>query len=232
LKTEGVLTSPIAKFWEGALGNTRYKESSVEVVHQALDANGIYLAVGYRKSLCDAMFQRDIGAMGALINEIEGKSVDGGLALILAKRLLSDILCIQRDAINLEALANNHGDHSHAEEFLLSCAVSGYNGTEAEKAVSIREQLIRWASIHEPDKVRELLQSIKQKAFLTNLMLSRDMEGLSDAVVLFTGKDGNAASSSSSQGEKGGGRHSSHVRRDCRSQEAPHGTRFHEKESI
>ena len=178
LRTDDDLPDDSAKFWEGTLGNQRYKSYSNSVTQSAMDDEGIYINVGLRKNLCGAINDRDIQKMKGLKRLLAEKNVDSGRAGVYAERLLSNIASLKREAENITSRAQNPDDLDVLEDFLLSCAVIGYRGQETVDAINLRTELIRWGIQEQPKKFTGLLPSIKKKAYVTNLMISRDLTTL------------------------------------------------------
>jgi hypothetical protein len=97
---------------------------------------------------------------------------------------------VVRDGDSLESLAEGPDDVGIVENFLMACGRLGYSGRETLVAIELREYLARWALQDNPDYSIELpgpsLVSpltlaplgIKQRAYVTNLMISRDLPTL------------------------------------------------------
>lgn len=182
LRTEDEISDNSCKFWEGALGNQRYKGYSSSVTQSAMDDEGIYINVGMRTKMCSAINDRDIQKVKGLKRLILEKNIDGGRAVVFGERMLATIASLKREAENISNRAQTPDDLDVVEDFLLSCAVVGYRGKETLDAVNLRAELIRWGIQDQPKKFAALLPSIKKKAYLTNLMISRDMNALTNVL--------------------------------------------------
>jgi hypothetical protein len=182
LKLSDSINNATAKFWEGAFGNARYKKYMNKILDTCLNNEGVYKAVGFRQSLCDSMFRRDSKHLQDTLKDLKENQMDGHHALIFSERIVSDILCIQNDSKNLELLTNSFDDLCIVEKFLVNCAESSYSGPEMYKAIEIRQNIIITAIEEEPEKYRELLPIIQQKAYLSNVLLSRDFDKLKSTI--------------------------------------------------
>jgi hypothetical protein len=98
------------------------------------------------------------------------------------QRLLSEILCLQRDALSLFDRASSTHDIALVEQYLLGCGRIGYSGSEMFDAITLRETCITAVASQRPWEIRDNLEYIKNRAFLTNLMISRDYTQLNGAV--------------------------------------------------
>ena len=96
---------------------------------------------------------------------------------------MSEVLSLQRDAINLHNLAAHTADDlSVVEDFLLTCGKCGYSGPEMFTAVERRQKLVHVASVERPSVMRAEIEYIKTRALLSNLMISRDFTALEGAL--------------------------------------------------
>ena len=178
LKREDAISTSVALFWEGAFGNAKCRANATDLLRLALNENGIFHAVGRWNFLCEAMAVRDTPVMAAQIMHIKQDALDGGTALLLGQRLLSEIISLQRDAMSLESLATQPEHISFVESFLLTCGKLGYSGPEMVAATELRKKLIYWAAEEKPELIKGNEESIKLRALLSNLMISRDFTGL------------------------------------------------------
>ena len=132
-----------------------------------------------------------------------------------AQKLCSDILSLQRDAFSLRhlsgfgtggdptadladtvpagvspaaAMAIHEGDLAAVEQFLLGCGVCGYSGPEMFNAVECRQTLVQRIALEKPQWIRQELPCIQARALLTNLMISRDLDGLDEACIRLRSK--------------------------------------------
>ena len=96
----------------------------------------------------------------------------------LAERLLSEISMLRHDATNLDGLAQGPEDIGIVEEFLINCGRIGYTGPEILVAVELREYLVQWAMELDENFEISQLGDLKQRALITNLMISRNFEVL------------------------------------------------------
>jgi len=103
----------------------------------------------------------------------------GGLALVYALRLRSEILTLQRSYLDVADLARSYNELSMVEEYLLSCGKLGYAGPEMFAAVELRQSLVAQAVSKKRRSVLVDLPMIKHKALFSNLLISREVESLS-----------------------------------------------------
>jgi len=192
----GELSSLQAKFWEGALGNLKYKSLTRSCLTKALHPmSGVYRAIHYRLLLYDGMCRRDMAALEETIHlfqqvdkdkmsssssssaDIHGLS--GGMALVYALRLRADVVAIQKNYHDVVSLAQSYNEIDLVDRFLLTCGKVAYTGPEMFAAISIRQELIkneinRNQSFDAKKRIIDSLGVIKLRALLTNLMISRD----------------------------------------------------------
>ena len=184
LKKNNEIGTNIAQFWEGALGNASYKPFMMDELKLALNENGIFHAVGQCQQLFNAMHVRDMPIIATSIMKVkdENLTLNGAVHIKFGERLLSDLLTIQRDAINLHSLAHEAEDVAIVEDFLLTCGKAGYGGPEMFAAVELRQKLVIIASKENPELMKTEIDFIKHRALLSNLLISRDFEGLKNAL--------------------------------------------------
>lgn len=189
------IPSNIAKFWEGALGNHEsFRKRCIHGLAQAVNDDGVFVAVGKRKSLFEAMFRRDSSAIVAHLQELkltstpskdsptmkEGfvtiNAIDSssqGIVALLAERLYYEILSLQKDSKSLNVVATHPNQLSLIEDFLLLCGKIGYPGPEMFDSISRRQNLLSRGLKDYPLDFKSKLQMTKQKALIANLMISR-----------------------------------------------------------
>jgi hypothetical protein len=182
--------------------NLELDASSEEITREDL-STGVFIAVSKRCDLLDAMFRRDISAMTAwlttdrseqstmnLSDYIVNANIHG-IIVLLAERLLNELLSLQDDAKSLSSIASSPEQISFVEEFLLSCGKVGYSGPEMIESISFRQQLLsQLLSMNKQGAYvlpKEFIATTKHKAMLSNLMISRDMEGLKSCLEKITG---------------------------------------------
>ena len=198
----GELSSLQAKFWEGALGNLKFKSLTRSCLSTALHpVSGVYKAIHHRLLLYDRMCRRDMLALEETIQMFHEKSsssssssspssksaggsvgihgIAGGMALVYALRLRADVLAIQKTFHDVVSLAQSYAEIDLVDKFLLSCGKVSYTGPEMFAAISIRQELIKNElnknqSFETKKQIIDNLGMIKMRALLTNLMISRD----------------------------------------------------------
>jgi len=193
----GELSSLQAKFWEGALGNLKFKSLTRSCLSTALHpVSGVYKAIHHRLLLYDRMCRRDMVALEETIQMFHEKSsssssspssksagvihgIAGGMALVYALRLRADVLAIQKTFHDVVSLAQSYAEIDLVDKFLLSCGKVSYTGPEMFAAISIRQELIKNElsknqSFETKKQIIDNLGMIKMRALLTNLMISRD----------------------------------------------------------
>ena len=132
LKRDGVIDSTIAQFYEGALGNARYKPIALAIMQSAVSEHGVFPVVHACKELFAAMHKRDIQTVASQLmrlqdaNSLNKRNSDANasatangsvtamphtkcLYLEHAQRLCSEVLTIQREALTLRGLFVNTG---------------------------------------------------------------------------------------------------------------------------
>ncbi len=179
LKMENKLDSSQAKFWEGMLGNIRFQDFASKMLKLNIDKEGIFDAVGARKALCDSLFRRDIAAIQAHCTNISEINQTESLSFKLAQRFLSDISTIQLKFSIVNC--TSYQTMQRIEQFLVLCANIGYSGPEMFDAIQIRQQLLEKAVALKLYSSTEL-DILKKNAYLTNLMLSRNIDTLKKTV--------------------------------------------------
>jgi hypothetical protein len=107
-------------------------------------------------------------------------AAQGGLALVYALRLRSEILGLQRSFLDITELARSYSELGLVEDFLLSCGKLGYSGPEMFQAVELRQKLVESAVKRRRGSVLSDLPVVKHKALFTNLLISREMESIED----------------------------------------------------
>jgi len=60
LKGESIIDGTIAQFYEGALGNARYKPLTLAIMQSAYGEDDVFPVVAASKSLFEAMHKRDL----------------------------------------------------------------------------------------------------------------------------------------------------------------------------
>lgn len=191
LQKDGRIPVDAGAFWQQAFSPEQDGEKVIEILDDALDEDGLFHFVSIRKQLCDAMLRRDVGAMESYLDHIKSHSIPGGTAQALGEQLLSEVMGLMRDGDNLDALAEGPDDIGIVENFLMACGRIGYSGKETLVAIELREYLVRWALQDNPDYSTELPGlihpllvaypsplGIKQRSYVTNLMISRDLTSL------------------------------------------------------
>ena len=88
-------------------------------------------------------------------------------------RLQSEILGLKRKFGNLEASATTYLELPAVESFLLQCGQAAYSGKEMYAALDIRQKLVNEAM--KVDNGIYDFELVKQRAHITNLMISRDV---------------------------------------------------------
>ena len=182
LRREEEIDTPVALFWEGAFGNNKCRAYAIDALRLALNEYGIFHAVGRWNLLCEAMSLRDAPVMAAQIMHMKEDALDGGTALLLGQRLLSEIISLQRDAINLDSLAAHPENIAFVENFMLLCGKLGYSGPEMTAAADHRKKLILWAADEHKELIADTVDLIRQRALMSNLMISRDFVGMAAAL--------------------------------------------------
>lgn len=179
LKIENKLDSSQAKFWEGMLGNIRFQDFASKTLKLNIDKEGIFEAVGARKALCDALFRRDIPAVETLCVNISEINQTESLSYKLAQRFLSDISTIQLKFRIITCAS--YQTMQRIEQFLVLCANVGYSGPEMFDAIQLRQQLLEKAVSSKVYSSSEM-DRLKKNAYLTNLMLSRNIDTLKKTI--------------------------------------------------
>ena len=151
---------------------------------KAFGEKGILVAVGKAMELFDAMHARDVPTIASLLMHIKDEDLQifDGVHVAYGQRLLSEILCLQREALSLFDRVSETNDITLVEQYLLGCGRIGYGGSEMFDAIQLRETCITAVAAQRPWEIRENLEFIKNRAFLTNLMISRDYTSLNSAV--------------------------------------------------
>lgn len=111
--------------------------------------------------------------------ELQSKgTAQGGLALVYALRLRSEIVGLQRSFHDIAELARTYSELHMVEDFLLSCGKLGYSGPEMFQAVELRQELVAQGASQRRRNVAADLPLIKHKALFANLLISREIESL------------------------------------------------------
>ncbi|KAJ1422554.1 hypothetical protein B484DRAFT_113232 [Ochromonadaceae sp. CCMP2298] len=184
LHKEGEMTSHQAKFWEGSLGHLRHKTTCQMGLKLALHPeSGVFNGVHVRLALYEGMYHRDDARLCDIITQLElgGKSAaqkQGGMALIYALRLRSEIAGLRRCFQDTAALATSYPHLSMVEDFLLLCGRLGYSGPEMFEAVELRQKIVAEALANRVKGAKEALPGIKLRALVSNLLISRELGNL------------------------------------------------------
>ena len=104
--------------------------------------------------------------------------MQGGLALVYALRLRSEILGLQRAFQDTAEMARTYSELNLVEEFLLACGKLGYSGPEMFQAVELRQTLVAQGVQQRRKTVVADLPMVKHKALFSNLLISREMDSL------------------------------------------------------
>jgi hypothetical protein len=198
MKRNNELSAEHASFWRGIFGSRDCQSFVHSIENCCLDEDGIYQYTGIRKCMMDAMFRRDITDMTAYVTHISTHNIPGGILLNLCDKLLSELKIISQDSATLESLAQTPQEAYIVEQFLLCCARLGYAGDETIAAIELREYLVRWAVEDDVQLLSGGIEGVKQRAFLTNLMISRDIAAL-DKAIKALGRDSNNIASSTAE---------------------------------
>lgn len=181
LKLDYEISTEAGDFWAAVFSDPadpRCREIIDNGLKTAYNVDGIFHNVGKRQQVGTTMFERDKEGLTMSINILKSEKVVGGETIILAERLLNEITMLRHDAGNLDALAQGPDDISIVEEFLVNCGRIGYTGPEILVAVELREYLVQWAMELDPTFETVHLNNLKQRALITNLMISRNFEML------------------------------------------------------
>lgn len=190
LKKMAKLETVVAQFWEGCLGNRLFRSHMIEVWTQAFKGCSLFPGVALRRDVCEAMIKRDTDKLSVSLERLESEGLDGGVALALGRRMLSELLNIKKRWEILSGQSVGGGENGDADDrihfeyldsihdFLMECALHGYAGPELGRAIEVRQKLlIRKAQVF-PSEVQASLEKIKRKALVINLLISRDAESL------------------------------------------------------
>lgn len=181
---EGEIGVSESLFWRGMFGDADSEcfDMVRKVQEYVFDEDHLFQYLGIRKSLLDAMFRREVSEIGDYIEHIHLHKISGGNSIAFAEKLHNELSIIAQDSLTLESLAQGPQDAYIVEQFLLSCARSGYAGNETLMAVELREYLVRWAIEEDSSFLQDGMDGVKQRALITNLMISRDLVALKDAL--------------------------------------------------
>lgn len=186
------IPSQVAKFWEGVFGNKKYARQAEEQLLSAMEVDfaadtefgptlkqysHLFPSIARRLLAYQLMFSRDVQALSSLFART--KEAQGGDALILGKRLVSEVYNIQDSFKKLQAIARTRKELPLVENFLLDCARLGYGGEELFAAVELRAKLV---SLRKTQGFDPEMSNIKIRAILTNLLVSRDFEALAEKI--------------------------------------------------
>jgi hypothetical protein len=192
------VTSGVAKFWEGMFGNRKYRKfSEVQLVnsmqfgHQrfcdesVLNAglSHLFPAIARREQLYQATYGRNIEEIERITSNLP--PIQGGYAFIYASRLCSEIASLVQQFASLKLLATSYLNLSLVESFLLNCGKLSYCGKEMFEAVELRQMLYAEGISRGGVKFSEYSNLIKSRAMITNLLISRDINGLKDVIMQF-----------------------------------------------
>ena len=181
LKIDYEINTDAGEFWSAVFGDPddeRNRGIIDDGLNTAHNEEGVFHSVGIRQQLCTAMFERDKETISTIINEMKAKNISGGDTIELAERLINEISMLRRDSEHLDALAQGPDDIGIVEEFLMNCGRIGYTGPEILVAVELREYLVQWAMELDETFENAKLGSLKQRALITNLMISRNFDVL------------------------------------------------------
>jgi hypothetical protein len=185
----------VAKFWEGMLGNRKYKKfSEIELVKsmrsghdfscdESVAQSGLshlFPAIARREQVLQAMYKRDIEEINRLQTVL--LPTHGGYALLYSSRLHGELVSLKQQFVNARLLATSFRDLPLIEDFLLHCGQFAYCGPEMFEAVEIRQRLFSLGVSNGGSSFVASLNSIKLKATVTNLLISRDIEGLREKI--------------------------------------------------
>lgn len=190
------ISSQVAKFWEGMFGNKKYRKfAEVELVkamkggHERLNKNEkivtlglahLFPSVAVREMLYQAMYARDVSEINSIQAELN--TVTGGYALVYATRLSAEVAGLKQEFASLKVLATNYTELPLIEDFLFACGKLAYTGEEMFAAVEIRQRLYEQGMLKGGRVFQETASLIKARAVLTNLLISRNMQGLRDTL--------------------------------------------------
>ena len=179
LKLDYEINTEAGSFWSAVFSDPSDQRCS-EIIDNGLktayNAEGIFHNVGKRLQLGTTMFERDKEGLTMNINSLKLENVSGGTTMELGERLLQEITMLRHDAGNLDALAQGPDDIGIVEEFLINCGRIGYTGPEILVAVELREYLVQWAMELDENFEQVHLGDLKQRALITNLMISRNFD--------------------------------------------------------
>ena len=90
---------------------------------------------------------------------------------------------MQRAYLDVSDLARSYNELSMVEDYLLQCGRLGYAGPEMFQAVELRQQLVALAVNKKRRSVLVDLPTIKFKALICNLLISREVDALKQKMV-------------------------------------------------
>jgi hypothetical protein len=165
-----------------------------------LGLSHIFPAVAVREQLYQAMYGRDIEEMERIISVLSVKTNShasssvpsslGGYAFVYCQRLFNELTTLKQQFQNIKLLINSSSSTMSSsfnelpliEEFLFSCGKVSYTGKEMFEAVEVRQRLYNNGMKTGGSSFAESSKSIQLKAMVTNLMISRDFDGLSKVI--------------------------------------------------
>lgn len=176
------ITSAIAKFWEGMFGNIKFVSFAerqllrsmgnpdAKVSTSAIEGlDHLFPAIRRRIEIYDAVYARDTDRITEAVTSLPVEQ--GARAMAVGLRLCADVNNIRSRFDQIRKMSSE-ADLSLVESFLLECGKIAYTGSEMFEAVDIRQRVAKKV------KTADSTALIRNKAVLTNLMISRDMTGL------------------------------------------------------
>lgn len=193
------ISKQVAQFWEGIFGNKKYARRSEEALLKAMEVDfasdadfGLILkqyshlfpAIARRLLAYQFMFSRDMKQLSLLLSKTQ--TDQGGEAQVLGQRLATEIGNLQEAFRKLKTIARTRKELPLVENFLLDCGRLGYSGDELFQAVDLRARLVALRRQMSPEKSFRLdndrekleLDRIKERATISNLLVSRDFDSL------------------------------------------------------
>lgn len=118
------------------------RDNLLAIQLMATSENGQFRGVSARTALCSAMEARDISALEEAVSHCEANALHGGLTLVLARRLLSELLHLLNLWKYIGSLGDNYDYLFAVEAFLGECGRLAYRGSEMFAAVDLRKSLL------------------------------------------------------------------------------------------
>jgi hypothetical protein len=193
------LSVSASHFWQGVFGLAEFDHEVTNIVDAAiapapvtasLDIDGdamapppLMHAVHTRNEMRAAIAARDLPKLELLLEE-NGKEpvpVEGNVT-ILAYNMANDLRALIREGKALQHLVQGPQDMDKIERYLQSCAQRGFNGPHVVAAATMRERLLKEHALsltgQQQTEFLSRMAAIKKDAMLTNMMITRDMDGL------------------------------------------------------